>query len=216
MTPYHNSPPGSGPSARSRTLMRLRGLIRKEFLQAFRDPSSLGIAFVMPVVLLLLFGYGVSLDAEHVPLALVVEKPTPDTASFCGAFEQSRYFEPVYLHGIHPALEALAPWRLTLGHVRDPSTAEDIDEVLAIKALLYDEGYKIAGAVKMRRQAKKAASKAKADGAPQLHIQFNGMTEADRLAHLKEELRELLAMVKALKMGQSAPKPAAKEMEGTG
>jgi DNA-binding transcriptional MerR regulator len=92
----------------------------------------------------------------------------------------------------------------------------DIDEILAIKNLLYKEGYKIAGAVKMRRQAKKAASKAKADGAPQMHIQFNGMTEADRLAHLKEELKELLAMVKALKMGQSPAKPASKEMEGTG
>jgi ABC-2 type transport system permease protein len=88
--------------------MRLRGLIRKEFLQALRDPSSLGIAFVLPVVLLLLFGYGVSLDAEHVPLALVVEKPTPDTAGLCGAFEQSRYFAPVYLHGMHAALQALA------------------------------------------------------------------------------------------------------------
>jgi ABC-2 type transport system permease protein len=75
MTPYPNSPPGATPSDRSRALMRLRGLIRKEFLQALRDPSSLGIAFVLPVVLLLLFGYGVSLDAEHVPLALVVEKP---------------------------------------------------------------------------------------------------------------------------------------------
>ncbi len=120
MTPYYNSPPGAGPSTRSRTLMRLRGLIRKEFLQAFRDPSSLGIAFVLPVVLLLLFGYGVSLDAEHVPLALVVEKPTPDTASLCGAFEQSHYFEPVYLHGMHAALQALAAHRIiAIVHLRE-------------------------------------------------------------------------------------------------
>ena len=55
--------------------MRLRGLVRKEFLQILRDPSSIAIAFLMPVVLLLLFGYGVSLDAEHVPVALVVEQP---------------------------------------------------------------------------------------------------------------------------------------------
>ena len=100
--------------------MRLRGLIRKEFLQAFRDPSSLGIAFVLPVVLLLLFGYGVSLDADHVPLALVVEKPTPDTAGLCGAFEQSRYFEPVYLHGMHAALQALAAHRINaIVHLRE-------------------------------------------------------------------------------------------------
>lgn len=74
--------------------MRLRGLIRKEFLQVLRDPSSIAIAFVMPVVLLLLFGYGVSLDAKHVPLALVIDQPSADTASFTGAFQQSQYFRP--------------------------------------------------------------------------------------------------------------------------
>ena len=72
--------------------MRLRGLIRKEFLQIVRDPSSIAIAFLMPIVLLLLFGYGVSLDAEHVPVALVVEQPSADTADFTAGFEQSRYF----------------------------------------------------------------------------------------------------------------------------
>ena len=55
--------------------MRLRGLVRKEFLQIVRDPSSIAIAFLMPIVLLLLFGYGVSLDSEHVPVAIVVEQP---------------------------------------------------------------------------------------------------------------------------------------------
>ena len=70
--------------------MRLRGLIRKEFLQILRDPSSIAIAFLMPVVLLLLFGYGVSLDAEHVPIALVVEQPSADTAGFAGAFRARR------------------------------------------------------------------------------------------------------------------------------
>lgn len=72
--------------------MRLRGLIRKEFHQILRDPSSIAIAFVMPVFLLLLFGYGVSLDAENVPVALVVDNPSADTSSFTDAFSHSRYF----------------------------------------------------------------------------------------------------------------------------
>ena len=99
--------------------MRLRGLIRKEFLQVMRDPSSLGIAFLMPVVLLLLFGYGVSLDAKHVRLALVVEKPDPDTCTLCGHFEQSEYFSPVYTHGLHAAQQALKERRVdAILHVR--------------------------------------------------------------------------------------------------
>jgi drug efflux transport system permease protein len=87
--------------------MRMRGLIRKEFLQILRDPSSIAIAFLMPVVLLLLFGYGVSLDAEHVPIALVVENPSPDTTSFTSGFYGSRYFDPITMHDIRSAEQAL-------------------------------------------------------------------------------------------------------------
>lgn len=80
-------------SSRARR-MRMRGLIRKEALQILRDPSSIAIAFLLPLVLLLLFGYGISLDARKVPIAIVVEAPTARTASFAGSFEQSPYFDP--------------------------------------------------------------------------------------------------------------------------
>ncbi len=87
--------------------MRLRALVRKEFLQVLRDPSSIAIAFLMPVVLLLLFGYGVSLDADRVPLAVVAEQPSADTASFASAFQGSHYFEPAFFFTMHDGVEAL-------------------------------------------------------------------------------------------------------------
>jgi ABC-2 type transport system permease protein len=86
--------------------MRLRGMIRKESLQILRDPSSIAIAFVMPVVLLWLFGYGVSLDARHIPLAMVVEQPDADTASLVGAFQRSEYFDPQAFDSIQSAQQA--------------------------------------------------------------------------------------------------------------
>ncbi|MGV8935394.1 MAG: ABC transporter permease [Gallionellaceae bacterium] len=92
--------------------MRLRGLIRKEFLQIMRDPSSIVIAFVMPILLLLLFGYGVSLDSEHVPLALVVEKPSADTADFIATFHQSRYFIPSSYASTREAEQAMLAGRV--------------------------------------------------------------------------------------------------------
>jgi len=92
--------------------MRLRGLVRKEFLQILRDPSSIAIAFLMPVVLLLLFGYGVSLDAENVPVAIVAERPGADTASFTSAFSNSRYFETVVLGDMQEAEAALMEGRV--------------------------------------------------------------------------------------------------------
>jgi ABC-2 type transport system permease protein len=72
--------------------MRLKGLVRKEFLQIVRDPSSIAIAFVMPIFLLVLFGYGVSLDADRLPVVLVAEEPSPDTADFFASMEGSHYF----------------------------------------------------------------------------------------------------------------------------
>ena len=88
--------------------MRMRGLIRKEAIQILRDPSSIAIAFLLPVVLLLLFGYGISLDARNVPVAIVVEAPTAHTASFAGSFERSPYFEPRQLRHRKEAEELLA------------------------------------------------------------------------------------------------------------
>lgn len=92
---------------RGRSGMRLRGLVRKEFLQILRDPSSIAIAFLMPVVLLLLFGYGVSLDSENVPVAIVADQPGADTASFTSAFTDTRYFRPLILPGMPEAEAAL-------------------------------------------------------------------------------------------------------------
>jgi ABC-2 type transport system permease protein len=86
---------------------RLRALVRKESLQILRDPSSIAIAFIMPLVLLLLFGYGVSLDARHIRLALVVEQADANTASLVGAFQHSDYFEPVSYRHINTAEKAL-------------------------------------------------------------------------------------------------------------
>jgi ABC-2 type transport system permease protein len=99
--------------------MRLRGLMRKEFFQILRDPSSIAIAFLLPVLLLLIFGYGVSLDAEHVPIALVVEQPSADTASFTGGFQQSRYFAPIFMRNLHEAEAALMARRVdAIVHLR--------------------------------------------------------------------------------------------------
>ncbi|HVB87710.1 MAG TPA: ABC transporter permease [Candidatus Dormibacteraeota bacterium] len=74
--------------------MRLRGLMRKEAYEIVRDPSSIAIAFVLPLVLLLIFGYGVSLDARRVSVAEVVDHPTQLTASFLAELQSSPWFRP--------------------------------------------------------------------------------------------------------------------------
>jgi len=92
--------------------MRLRGLIRKESLQILRDPSSISIAFIMPVVLLFLFGYGVSLDAKHIPVGFVIEQPDAATNSLAGSFERSEFFQPYHYQSIQQAEVALNERRI--------------------------------------------------------------------------------------------------------
>jgi len=99
-------------AARGGWRMRLRGLIRKEFRQIVRDPSSIAIAFLMPVALLLLFGYGISLDAEEVPVALVAPQPSAASASFTSAFYGSRYFAPRPMPDMAAAEAALMAGRV--------------------------------------------------------------------------------------------------------
>jgi len=71
---------------------RLTGLITKESRQVLRDPSSVLIAGVMPLLLLFLFGYGVTFDPRRLDVALVVEQQSSETASFQAALENAALF----------------------------------------------------------------------------------------------------------------------------
>ena len=86
----------SGPtplSSRGFSGRRLLALVRKEGLQVVRDPSAILIAFVLPVILLFLFAYAVSLDIRQVPIGLVLESDDPSAQSLAAAFSGTRYFQ---------------------------------------------------------------------------------------------------------------------------
>ena len=71
---------------------RLAALVRKETLQVVRDPSAILIAFVLPIVLLFLFAFAVSLDVRDVKLGVVLESDAAAAQSLAGAFAATRYF----------------------------------------------------------------------------------------------------------------------------
>lgn len=71
---------------------RLLALTRKESLQVTRDPASILIAFVLPVVLLFLFAYAVSLDIRQVRIGVVLESDAASAQSLAAAFAGTRYF----------------------------------------------------------------------------------------------------------------------------
>ncbi|RQO77539.1 hypothetical protein DBR44_02725 [Aquitalea sp. FJL05] len=97
----------------SLSLRRLAALCRKESYQIVRDPSSILIAFVLPVLLLFIYGYGINLDANRVRLGIVQQD---------GGVEASRFVQTLqaspYIAASLSASEAAMRQQLQLGSVR--------------------------------------------------------------------------------------------------
>lgn len=93
-------------------LRRMQALIFMEFVQIRRDPSSLMIAFVLPVILLFLYGYGVSLDAKEVKLGVAVQDLGAEADSLAAAFVASPYFVAHIGRDERPLEEELMAGRL--------------------------------------------------------------------------------------------------------
>jgi ABC-2 type transport system permease protein len=72
---------------------RVAALIRKELRQVVRDPSSIAIGVVLPLMLILLFGYALSLDVKNVPIVVVLEDPSSQASEITASFQLSPYFE---------------------------------------------------------------------------------------------------------------------------
>ena len=74
-------------------LHRLWAVSRKETIQLRRDPRSLALAFLLPLLLILLFGYAISLDVRNIRLAVLDESQSAESRALVDAFARSGYFE---------------------------------------------------------------------------------------------------------------------------
>jgi ABC-2 type transport system permease protein len=92
--------------------MRLRGLARKELKQILRDPSALLIAFLLPFVLLIVNGYGISFDASHMRLAVVITAPEEQARGLLQALAASPYLAPERMADTRAAEAAVITGRL--------------------------------------------------------------------------------------------------------
>ena len=87
----------------SAKLRRIRALTVKETRQVLRDPSSIAIGIVFPLMMILLFGYGMSLDVTKVSVAVVDEDASSDSIALIGAFRLSPYFKVTLAHSMAEA-----------------------------------------------------------------------------------------------------------------
>ena len=86
-------------------LMRVWAISRKEFLHVLRDPRSLAMAVAIPMLLLLLFGYALTLDVDRVPTVVWDQSQSPASRELIARFGGSPYFTLVEYVTNYPDLE---------------------------------------------------------------------------------------------------------------
>lgn len=91
----------------------VKALIIKESLQIIRDPSSIIIAVILPILLLFLYGYGVNLDSNKIKVGLVLEASGQDATSLAKAFTNSKFLDVKISFTRHKMDDAL-----TAGEIR--------------------------------------------------------------------------------------------------
>ncbi|HEU0123932.1 MAG TPA: ABC transporter permease [Bryobacteraceae bacterium] len=74
-------------------LRRVRAMARKEFLHIVRDKRSLVMALLVPLFMLVLFGYALSLDVDHIPTLIVDHDGTPASRDLRARFSGTPYFD---------------------------------------------------------------------------------------------------------------------------
>jgi len=77
-------------------ILRLRSLIRKEFIQIVRDPRTLGLTLLYPVVMLLMLGYAITNDVRNIPLAVLDRDQSSQSRALLDAYRNADYFSLEY------------------------------------------------------------------------------------------------------------------------
>ena len=78
----------------------LLALIKKEIKQILRDSSSIIIAFVLPLISILIYMYGINLDSVRVTMGIKNDDPTPEVATLVKSFGHSKYVNSIYFDNL--------------------------------------------------------------------------------------------------------------------
>ncbi|MGM9579838.1 MAG: ABC transporter permease [Anaerovibrio sp.] len=151
---------GVAEAGRSFSLRRLLALVKKEFLQIKRDSSTFLMGVVLPIILIIIMGFGMSLDVRNVPVAVVLQDTSPTARSAVSFVEGSEYFSPRYVtnmaeaekmlmsHEVHAAV--VVPWdfaaRLSAGEGEVQVLLNGVEAITAMSAQRYIESAVLAWA----------------------------------------------------------------------
>ncbi len=109
-------------------IIRLKAIAVKEFIQIIRDPRSLALAVSIPILLLLLFGYALTLDVDRISTVLLDFDRSPQSRELADRFFDSRYFElSAYASHYAQVQEKLDRGEVLMGLVIPAHFARDLE-----------------------------------------------------------------------------------------
>ena len=87
---------------------RIYRMLVKEFIQVLRDPRMKAMIFIMPVIQLIIFGYAVTTDVDHIRTAVYDLDRSPESRALIERFTASGYFTVVAMPDDPRSLDFLA------------------------------------------------------------------------------------------------------------
>src|SRR5579863_2734231 len=108
-------------------LRRVRAIAKKEFIQVWRDPRSLMVVLLMPLMQMALLGYGVNLDIKHVTICVFDREGSQQSQSLMKAFQASPYFDIVETERDYDSVKrAIDGGQCKMAIVIPPDFSEDL------------------------------------------------------------------------------------------
>jgi ABC-2 type transport system permease protein len=171
--------------------VRWRAVARKEFLHILRDPRSLIIALALPLVMLLMFGWALTLDVDRIPTYVYDWDGTPESRALIDQFRGSRYFDiQRYVHAYAPVDKEVDRSRILMAIVVPKDYSRNIlegreadiqvildgsDSNTASIALGYAQGVVAAYAMELRSEAqiRRGGGKLKVAVDPRVRVLYN-------------------------------------------
>jgi ABC-2 type transport system permease protein len=176
--------------------VRWRAVARKEFLHIRRDPRSLALSLAVPLLLLLMFGWALTLDVDRIPTYVYDWDGTPESRALIDQFRGSRYFDiQRYVHTYAPVDKQVDLSHILMVLVVPRNYARDIlegreadvqvifdgsDSNTASIALGYAQSVIAVYGAELRSEAqiRRGAGKLKAAVDPRIRVMYNSDLES--------------------------------------
>ena len=121
----------------------LSSLIRKEFLQIFRDPSSIIIAFVLPLISILIYMYGINMDTVTVTLGIKNDDSNPEVLNLVKSFGHSKYIRSVSYDNENEMASAIVKSKLKGGIIIPNDFSKKLEKGESAEVLVITDGTEV-------------------------------------------------------------------------